>query len=32
MTEFIDAFAEGRPLPFEVRAANRHVLAQISCN
>jgi hypothetical protein len=32
MTEFIEAFAEGRPLPFEVRAANRRVLAQISCN
>jgi hypothetical protein len=32
MTEFIEAFTEGRPLPFEVRAANRRVLAQISCN
>lgn len=32
MTEFIDAFTEGRPLPFEVRAANRRVLASISCN
>jgi len=32
MTEFIDAFVDGRPLPFEVRAANRRVLASISCN
>ena len=32
MAEFIDAFTEGRPFPFEVRAANRRVLAQISCN
>lgn len=32
MTEFIDAFSEGRALPFEIRAANRRVLARISCN
>ena len=32
MTEFIDAFTGGRALPFEVRAANRRVLARISCN
>ena len=32
ITEFIDAFTAGRALPFEVRAANRRVLARISCN
>jgi hypothetical protein len=32
MTEFVEAFTEGRALPLEVRAANRRVLARISCN
>ena len=32
IAEFTEAFTEGRVLPFEIRAANRRVLARISCN
>ena len=32
MREFVDAYNEGRPLPFQILAANRRVLAQISCH
>jgi hypothetical protein len=31
MNEFIEAFKEGRPLPYEIRDANGRLLAKVSC-
>jgi hypothetical protein len=32
MNEFIEAFKQGRPLPFEIRDASGRLLAEVSCN
>jgi hypothetical protein len=32
MSEFVEAFTLGRPLPFDIRGRNGRLLAQVSCN
>jgi hypothetical protein len=32
MSEFIEAFEQGRPLPYEIRDASGQILAQVSCH